>query len=105
MAKHVESGLGRGRYVNVWMRNQSPTWKLSFDMANVDLPFFISLMQMKNWKINLRLICIVNDPAYLEEAKHYLSDLFVLARMPKGYKMIVEHAKFEDYLETAPTPI
>ena len=30
MAKHVESGLGRGRYVNVWMRDQSPNLETEF---------------------------------------------------------------------------
>jgi hypothetical protein len=102
MAKHVESGLGRGRYVNVWMRDQSPTWKLSFDMANVDLPLLISLMLMKNWKIKFRLICLVNDPSYIEIARHYLNDLLILARMPKGYNIIVEHSQFDDYMEKAP---
>jgi hypothetical protein len=102
MAKHVESGLGRGRYVNVWMRDQSPNWKLSFDLANVDLPLLISLMLMKNWKIKFRLICIVNDPKYMKDARHYLTDLLILSRMPKGYKIIVEHSDFADYMEKAP---
>ena len=102
MAKHAESGLGRGRYVNVWMRDQSPNWKLSFDMANIDLPLLISLMLMKNWRIKLRLICVVDNQKYIDEARTYLSDLLVLARMPKGYRIIVEQSTFDKYLEAAP---
>lgn len=102
MAKHAESGLGRGRYVNLWIRDQSPKWKLSFDMANIDLPLLISLMLMKNWRINLRVICVVDNQKWLEDARNYISDLLVLARMPKGYRIIVEHSKFDAYLETAP---
>lgn len=102
MAKHAESGLGRGRYVNVWIRDQSPNWKLSFDMANIDLPLLISLMLIKNWRIKLRLICVVDNQKYLDDARNYLDDLLILARMPKGYKIIVEHSAFDKCLETAP---
>ena len=74
----------------------------SFDMANIDLPLLISLMLMKNWRINLRVICVVDNQKWLEDARNYISDLLVLARMPKGYRIIVEHSKFDAYLETAP---
>lgn len=102
LAKHHETGLGRGRRVNVWVRDQSPDWKLSFDMANIDLPLLISLMLIKNWKVQLRLICVVKNKKWLEDAQNYLNDLLILARMPKGYKIIVENENFESYLETAP---
>jgi hypothetical protein len=59
-------------------------------------------MLMKNWKIKFRLICIVNDPSYIEIARHYLNDLLILARMPKGYNIIVEHSQFDNYMEKAP---
>jgi solute carrier family 12 (sodium/potassium/chloride transporter), member 2 len=59
-------------------------------------------MLMKNWRVNLRLICLVENPKWLDNAKNYLSDLLILARMPKGYKIIVEHEKFDEYIEKTP---
>jgi hypothetical protein len=58
-------------------------------MANLDLPLLTALMLIKNWKINLRLITLIADPAWMEKARHYLNDLMVLAHMPNGYKIIV----------------
>lgn len=102
LAKHPDTGLGRSRHVNLWVRDQSPNWRLSFKMANIDLPLLITLMLIKNWKINLRLISLVSDSTLIENARHYLHDLMVLARMPKGYEIIVERENFMGYIEKAP---
>ncbi len=102
LASHPDSGLGRSRHVNLWVRDQSPSWRLSFNMANLDLPLLTALMLIKNWKINLRLITLVADPAWMEKARHYLNDLMALARMPKGYEIIVEREDFGGFVEKAP---
>ena len=44
LAKHPDTGLGRSRHVNLWIRDQSPNWHLSFDLANIDLPLLLALM-------------------------------------------------------------
>jgi solute carrier family 12 sodium/potassium/chloride transporter 2 len=38
----------------------------------------------------------------MEKARHYLNDLMVLARMPKGYEIIVERENFVEFVEKAP---
>lgn len=101
-AKHRDTGMGRSRHVNLWVRDQSPNWRLGFDLANIDLPLLIALMLMRNWQVRLRLICLVSDREWIEKAQNYLSDLMVLARMPKGYEILVEHDRFTDFWEKAP---
>ena len=102
LSKHPDTGLGRSRQVNLWIRDQSPHWRLSFKMANVDLPLLTTLMLNKNWNIKLRLISLVSESSNIENARKYLTDLMTLARMPKGYSIIVEQEKMSDYIEKAP---
>lgn len=102
LANHPETGLGRSRIVNLWVRDQSPDWKLSFNMANLDLPLLMTLMLTRNWKIKLRLIVAVSDAEWIDSARNYLNDLMVLARMPRGYEVVIEQTLFDDYVEKAP---
>ena len=102
LAKHPDAGLGRSRFVNLWIRDQSPNWHLSFDLANIDLPLLLALMMIKNWNIQLRLITLVSDTAQIDKARNYLNDLMILARIPKGFDIIVENVDFKTFIEKAP---
>ena len=102
IAKHPDTGFGKHRYVNLWVRDQSPNWHLSFDLANIDLPLLLAYKLIKNWNIKLRLITLVSDEKNIEPACHYLSDLMVLARMPIGYQIRVEKGELNDYVKDIP---
>lgn len=99
LARHPDTGLGRGRQMNIWIREQSPNWQLSFSMANIDLPLLLALMLIKNWDIRLRLITLVTDPAEIDNARLYLKNLMALARIPKGYSIVAESADFREYID------
>ncbi len=102
IAKHPDSGFGKHRYVNLWVRDQSPNWHLSFDLANIDLPLLLAYKLIRNWNIKLRLITLVSKEKDIENARHYLSDLMVLARMPRGYEIRVEKADLKEFIEDIP---
>ena len=102
MAQHPDAGFGKSRRINLWIRDQSPNWHLSFKLANIDLPLLLAYKLVDNWQTKLRVISLVSDPKDLGPAKQYLHDLMTLARMPSGFRLQVEASNFTDFLEQAP---
>lgn len=102
IAKHPDTGLGKSRDINIWVRDQSPNWQLGFDLANIDLPLLIALMLIRNWQVKLRLISLVAREEDIENARNYLTDMMNLARMPHRYEIVVEKAPFKEFAEQAP---
>ena len=102
LAQHPDAGFGKSRQVNLWIRDQSPNWHLSFKLANIDLPLLLAFKLVENWKTKLRVISLVSDPQDLGNARQYLDDLMTLARMPYGYELEVESSDFNAYMEQAP---
>lgn len=101
-ARHPDTGLGKSRQINLWIRDQSPNWHLSFHMANIDLPLLIALMLVCNAGMKLRVLCLVSEAENVAPAQEYLKDLMILARMPAGYQLQVENAGFQDFVGNAP---
>ena len=102
LAQHPDAGFGKSRRVNLWIRDQSPNWHLSFNLANIDLPLLLAYKLVENWKTRLRVISLVSNPGNLPIAQQYLNDLMTLARMPNGYSLQVESSPFGEFLEQAP---
>jgi hypothetical protein len=103
VARHPELGFGRRRRINLWIRDQSPDWQLSFQLANIDLPLLLALKLIQNWKARLNLITLVKTAADKERAQNYIKDLLLLGRIPRGSCSIhVEQARLSEYLPVAP---
>ncbi|MCB0304913.1 MAG: Na-K-Cl cotransporter [Calditrichaeota bacterium] len=102
IARHPDAGMGKSRDVNIWIRDQSPNWQLSFDLANIDLPLLIAFMLIQNWRVRVRLISLVAKEEDIASARSYLADLMNLARMPNRYEIVVEKAELWEFAERAP---
>lgn len=101
-APHRDTGFGKTRQVNMWIRDQSPNWHLSFKLSNIDLPLLLVYKMAENWKTKLRVLSLVTDKSEHPAARQYLQDLMTLARMPEGYNIHIESGEFKTFLEQAP---
>ena len=101
-ARHEVAGLGREQVVNVWVRDQSPEWKIGLRLSNIDLALLLAYQLTLDWKSKIRLITVVNDPDQHENARHFLEQVVDLGRMPADTEIIAEVGDFNDYIEKAP---
>ncbi|MEO1267896.1 MAG: Na-K-Cl cotransporter [Myxococcota bacterium] len=102
-AGHAEAGLGRERVINLWVRDQSPDWKLSLKMASIDLSLLLALQLQQSWRgARMRLICVVNNEAKAEDARRYLEELGEEARIPGHTEIVVTVGSFSATVDQAP---
>ncbi|MEL7360707.1 MAG: amino acid permease [Bacteroidota bacterium] len=99
-APHLRAGLGQRQYVNVWIHDRSPDWRLSMDIGNLDLSLLLAYKLKRNWDGLIRLITVV-DAAEAERARHFLDRLIDLARLPDATP-VVGTGTFRDFVQTAP---
>ncbi len=100
-AQHPLAGLGQRRVINVWIRDRSPDWRISWDIGNLDLQLLTGLLIRKNWGAKLRLLMAVDDPSQVEAAESFLEDLISLARL-HGAETLAEARPFGEFLDDAP---
>lgn len=100
-ADHPRARLGRKQVINVWVRDQSPRWRLSMQLGNIDLALLTAYKLKRNWKSHLNLITAVRQAEHVEKAQEYLSNLVELARIPDA-RVDVHHGSFDDALVAAP---
>ena len=102
LAMHQESGLGRERTINLWIRDQSPDWKIGMELTNLDYAILLSYQLKKNWNTEIRLVCVVEEKENMEIAEEFLKSLMDVTRMSADIKIHVNHGKFLEYLARAP---
>jgi hypothetical protein len=100
-APHPVAGLAQRRAVNVWIRDRSPDWRISWDIGNLDLSILIGLQIRNNWDAELRLIMVVQHPEDEAKARSFLEDLVSLARLHDAQVMVASE-RFDDALAAAP---
>lgn len=100
-APHRAAALGRRRHINVWIRDRSPDWRISWDIGNLDLSLLGAYQLARNWDARLRILMVVEDPADEEQARSFLEDLKRLARLPDA-ETFVDTGVFGDYVARAP---
>jgi amino acid transporter len=100
-APHPVAGLGQRRTINVWIRDRSPDWQLSWDIGNLDLSILTAYKLKRNWQAEVRLITVVEDEAEVENARRFMKRLMDLARIPDT-EVVVHHGTFGEYLPEAP---
>jgi solute carrier family 12 sodium/potassium/chloride transporter 2 len=101
-AKHPETSLGAERVINVWIRDQSPTWEVGLRLTNLDLALLLAYQLARNWRGHINLITIITDPAEKVNGESFLADLINFGRMPRNTQPIVEVGALETYLPQAP---
>ena len=92
---------GQKQVVNVWVRDQSPNWKLEWDLGNIDLELLTAYKLHQNWGARVRIVCAVPDADHTETAETFLRQILELARLMR-FDVEVVNANFPDALEQAP---
>ncbi len=101
-ANHPEASLGHEETINVWIRDQSPTWEVGLRLSNLDLALLLAYQLARNWQGRITLITIVADPAEQANGEAFLADLINFGRMPRNTRAIVEVGSLEAYLPRSP---
>lgn len=92
---------GQEQMINVWVRDQSPNWKLDWELGNIDLELLTAFKLHRTWKAKVRVITAVPDEANVAEAEDFLHQILELARLTK-FEVVVINAPFQEALEVAP---
>ncbi len=100
-APHPRSGLGMRQTINVWIRDRSPDWRISWDIGNLDLSILVAYKLKRNWPARLRLITVVEDPAQEANARAFMRQLMDLARLPET-DVVVGTGSFRSFVHQAP---
>ncbi|MDX1619443.1 MAG: amino acid permease [Nitriliruptorales bacterium] len=98
---HPVTSTGQRRRLNVWVRERSPEWSIGWDIGNLDLQLLTALKLQRNWRAQVRLVMVVEDPQNEEEAQAFLEDFVSLARVHEA-ELVVGSGSFSDFLVTAP---
>ena len=96
------TALGREKEINVWIREQSPTWQVGLQLSNLDLALLLAYQLARNWKGQINLITVVADPAEQANGEAFFRRLIDLGRMPRDTQAIVGCGSFEAFLPQAP---
>jgi amino acid transporter len=98
---HLEAGTGQQSWINVWVRDRSPEWRISWDVGNLDLSMLAAYKLEQNWDAKMRLVMAVEDASELSNARKYLEQVREVARMPE-IEIHVAAEPFERSLQEAP---
>ena len=100
-APHPQAALGHRNVINVWIRDRSPNWQLSWNVGNLDLSILTAYMLSTNWNATLRLLTVVRFKEDLPKAKTFMERLVDLARLPEP-EIEVAHGDFSVHVKKAP---
>lgn len=101
-AAHPEARLGRRQSINVWVREQSPDWRIGMRLGNMDMSLLLGYILREAWRGQLRIVCVVGTEAERENALQFVRRVSDLARMPK-VDVIVRVGTLEDQVPLVPT--
>lgn len=96
---YKDSLLGKNQEIILWVRDQSPHWKLGLSLSNLDYGILMSYKLMLNWKAKIRFICVSKNKNNQEMAKVFLNEVVELARMSKLVEVEVVVGDFFKILE------
>ncbi len=101
-ADHPEARLGRRQSLNVWIRDQSPDWKISMRLGNMDMSLLTGHILRKAWKGDLNVVCIVEDEAEMEAARDFVRQVTDLARLAP-VNVVIRAGTLKEQLSQVPT--
>ena len=88
--------------INLWVRDQSPNWRLGLQLANLDLALLLGHQLQRNSGGRLRLISVIADAENLPAARHYLRRMRDEARLDASTEIVVEEGNFAALQARAP---
>lgn len=101
-AQHPDAGLGREQIINVWIRDQSPTWEVGLRLSRLDLSLLLAYQVARNWRGTINLVTIVNDPQQHAAGVQFLHKVIELGRMPVQTRAIVRVGDFNEEMQQIP---
>ena len=100
-ARHTKASLGQRRYVNVWVRDRSPNWQLSWNVGNLNLSVLTAFTLMRNWNASMRILTVIKSEDDRAGATRFMERLMDLARIPNT-EIVVACGEFTTYVAEAP---
>ncbi len=79
---HKQSGMGRKRRINIWVRDQSANWDIVQGMSNIDLALLLAYQIERNWEGKINLLTAVNDGENIAAAEKFLENMVETSRLP-----------------------
>jgi len=95
-APHQKAGLGQTQTINVWIRDRSPSWKISWDVGNLDLSILLAYKLKVNWNARIRLITVIEKEEEFDHAQEFMNSLMDLARLLQTEKIVLTGNFFEN---------
>ncbi len=100
-SQHPNSTQGQKQFINVWIRNRAPDWKISWDIGNLDLSILVAYKLKRNWNAKIRLVTVVENEEQKEQARKFMADLMEQARLPETEKTVYI-GNFNELIKNAP---
>ncbi len=100
-APHEKASLGQRRHINVWIRDRSPDWTLSWNIGNLDLSVLTAYTLMRSWNASMRILTVIGSEHDRPGATRFMERLVDLARIPDT-EVVVALGAFSAYVTTAP---
>lgn len=99
---HPKARLGRRKSINVWVSDQSPNWRLSMQLGNLDLALLTAYLLRQNWQGTLRLVSAIPQASEVRNAEIYIQNLTDLARLP-SVEIHIMNTEFDQAIQEAPS--
>lgn len=96
--------MHEGGVINVWIRAQEPDWDISSAQkeGNLDLALLMAIQLTKNPKMKIRLVTMIENPAFYSLAEEFLLGIIELGRLPRSTSLHISPADFWISLAQAP---
>ena len=100
--EHHEAMLSQEQRINVWVSDQSPDWKLSLRLPNLDLSVLLAYQVARKWQGTLRLLTVCREEEQMPQARDYLHRLIEDARLPGAVETWVAAGDFREQFADVP---
>ena len=101
LAMEKEKLSKRANKITLWVRDQSPDWKLSLNLSNLDYAILLAYQLKTVWKGELTLQCVAKEEKNVKVAIDYLEELTYLARLGARVNVKVTVGDFTAELKKA----
>jgi len=98
---HRKALLGQQQYINIWIKDRSPTWDLDDGQPNPNLSLLIAYKLKINWNAEIRLLTVIKDVTENTKATAFMKEFINLSRLPIQ-ETIVRQGNFYEELTAAP---
>ncbi len=82
----------------LWIRDQSPSWEFSLQLSNVDFSALLAYKLKENLQLPLTLACVVQSDLAAQQAKQYLHEFMLIARLGKHVSVQVEKTSLTKHI-------